>query len=49
VRPWVANFILLDVEDGEAFRRALLSHGMVVRDCTSFGVPSCVRSLPSAR
>jgi histidinol-phosphate/aromatic aminotransferase/cobyric acid decarboxylase-like protein len=43
VRPSVANFILLDVDDVEAFRRALLSHGMVVRDWTSFGLPSRVR------
>jgi len=43
VHPSVANFVLVDVGDGSAFRRALLPHGIVVRDCASFGRPSCVR------
>jgi histidinol-phosphate aminotransferase len=43
VHPSVANFMLVDVGDGSAFRRSLLPHGIVVRDCTSFGLPSCVR------
>ena len=43
VRPSAANFVLVDVGNGAAFRRALLPQGMVVRDCASFGLPSCVR------
>jgi L-threonine-O-3-phosphate decarboxylase len=38
-----ANFLLVEVGDGAAFRRALLPRGMVVRDCASFGLPRCVR------
>jgi histidinol-phosphate aminotransferase len=43
VHPSLANFLLVDVHDALAFRRALLPHGIVVRDCTSFGLPCCVR------
>ncbi|HEY1291514.1 MAG TPA: histidinol-phosphate transaminase [Chloroflexota bacterium] len=45
VKPSAANFILVEVSSGDAaaFRRALLPLGMVVRDCASFGLPSCVR------
>jgi len=43
VRPSAANFILVEVGDGARFRRALLPHGVVVRDCASFGLPAHVR------
>jgi len=43
VEPSRANFVLVHVRDGRCFRRALLPHGFVVRDCASFGLPDCVR------
>ncbi len=43
VEPSRANFVLVHVRDGRRFRRALLPHGFVVRDCASFGLPDCVR------
>jgi histidinol-phosphate aminotransferase len=41
--PTRANFLLVEVGDAAAVRRSLLPHGLVVRDCTSFGLPSIVR------
>jgi len=43
VEPSAANFVLVDVGDGASFRKALLPHGLVVRDCASFGLPAHVR------
>jgi histidinol-phosphate/aromatic aminotransferase/cobyric acid decarboxylase-like protein len=43
VEPSAANFVLVHVGDGARLRRALLPHGIVVRDCASFGLPDCVR------
>jgi histidinol-phosphate aminotransferase len=43
VVPSAANFLLVEVGDGRALRRKLLSHGLMVRDCASFGLPEYVR------
>jgi L-threonine-O-3-phosphate decarboxylase len=43
VVPSGANFVLVEVHDARAFRQALLRHGIVVRDCASFGLPGYVR------
>jgi L-threonine-O-3-phosphate decarboxylase len=37
------HFFLVRVGDGGVFRQALLRRGMVVRDCSSFGLPAHVR------
>lgn len=42
--PSVATFFLVPVPDAAALRRGLLArHGVLVRDCTSFGLPRHVR------
>ena len=46
VLPSSANFFLVRVGDGRAFRIALLRHGILVRDCASFGLPEYVRIAP---
>jgi L-threonine-O-3-phosphate decarboxylase len=46
VRPSDAAFFLIEVDDAAAVRAALLTHGCLVRDCTSFGLPGCVRVSP---
>ena len=44
VEPSDANFVLVRVEDGAAATRARLArHRVLVRDCTSFGLPAHVR------
>ncbi|MFN0145083.1 MAG: pyridoxal phosphate-dependent aminotransferase [Dehalococcoidia bacterium] len=43
VVPGSANFVLVHVGEGAAFRAALLKRGFAVRDCTSFQLPGHVR------
>lgn len=38
-----ANFVLAEVGDATAVSEASQREGVIVRDCTSFGLPSCVR------
>lgn len=37
------NFVLVDVGDASTVAEALKRDGVIVRDCTSFGLPGCVR------
>ena len=42
--PSSANFILVDCQkEVTSLVQALLSEGILVRDCTSFGLPHCIR------
>jgi histidinol-phosphate aminotransferase len=38
-----ANFVLCEVGDGEAVATAAQEEGVIVRDCSSFGLPGCIR------
>ena len=38
-----ANFVLVEVGDAEGVADELRHRGIIVRDCTSFGLPECVR------
>jgi histidinol-phosphate aminotransferase len=44
--PSQTHFFLLPVDNGAAFRSALLAHGILVRDCASFGLPQSIRIAP---
>jgi histidinol-phosphate aminotransferase len=44
--PSRANFFLFKVADGKTFRRRLLEEGILVRECTSFGLPDYIRIAP---
>ena len=43
VLPSRTHFFLIEVGDARSFRLNLLKKGFMVRDCTSFGLPSFVR------
>ena len=53
VVPSTANLLLVRVGDGAAFRTAMLTRGICVRDCASFGLPTYirigVRTMPDCR
>lgn len=43
------HFFLLPVANGREFRARLIPHGILVRDCASFGLPEYVRIAPRTR
>ena len=53
VPPAAANFLLVQVGDAPSWRQKLALKGMIVRDCTSFGLPEYIRigirSLPDCQ
>jgi histidinol-phosphate/aromatic aminotransferase/cobyric acid decarboxylase-like protein len=47
--PSHTQFFLMPVTNATAFRQNLLPHGILVRDCASFGLPGYVRISPRQR
>jgi len=43
VLPSAANFMLVEAGNGARWRERLMSRGVFVRDCASFGLPDCIR------
>ncbi|AXR77775.1 histidinol-phosphate transaminase [Natrarchaeobaculum sulfurireducens] len=43
VWPSEGNFVLADVGDAAAVADAMQRRGVIVRDCSSFGLPECIR------
>lgn len=37
------NFVLVDVGDASAVAEEMQRRGVIVRDCSSFGLPACIR------
>jgi histidinol-phosphate aminotransferase len=46
VLPSDTHYFLVKVGNAPAYRRALLRYGILLRDCTSFGLPEYVRIAP---
>jgi histidinol-phosphate aminotransferase len=46
VIPSSTNFFLMEVGDATGFRNKLMAKGILVRDCSSFGLPKYVRIAP---
>ena len=43
VLPSSANYLLVEVGNGAIWREQLMCKGVFVRDCSSFGLPDCIR------